>query len=630
METAQLAYFMLACQFRNHAQAAAYSRVSPSTISENITALERELGLTLFQRGAQGHYPTEAARWLYQSVEPLLQAVEVAGIVAAQPGFSSLRYLDVTSPLQLMVGQLARSTSLALRAVMRSMPGVVGRAHFALSRPPYIHVLDGESHCVDRGNAGVVLNYASNVDDPQGVVILRDEWVSLSSMPARKPTSDDPVTFDELRDAPLYLPPLGEAQLAQIRQYCALHQLPMPRVIEEDVGTFARLAQEQHPFHMLAPRSLVAASVARSSLLVQSLPIALSAVIVAQFAKQDRIAACFVAHLRRIMDDENPVVAYQPAISHKQLRYFLAVSEQLTMTAAAKQLHVAQPALSSQISKLEATLGVPLFQRSRKGLIALPSAHRLGELIRPAMTACESIIAGAAYYAAMRKERLTFGVIPCADHAAPLALALARTIAQWSSLYPNVRLQIVEGEAETLRRWVDSGEVGIALVDTSLAHGRHLNLAIADTLGVISNARRPLLTAGNIDLREALTLPLALPGPLVGLRQTIDKAALAMAQQVSPAIEVNSPALILALVRQMPIASIVPASAVSQAVADGAVQFNPITAPRLTRHLSILCSGNRCLTRIEHQLIDLLRTQLQDGGITGAAQRDDAIAARMI
>src|ERR1700741_485752 len=92
METAQLSYFILACQFRNHAEAAAYSHVSPSALSENIDALERELKLTLFQRGPQGHYPTEAARWLYQPVEPLLQTVEAAENIFATPGLNSIRH----------------------------------------------------------------------------------------------------------------------------------------------------------------------------------------------------------------------------------------------------------------------------------------------------------------------------------------------------------------------------------------------------------------------------------------------------------------------------------------------------------------------------------------------------------
>ena len=49
-----------------------------------------------------------------------------------------------------------------------------------------------------------------------------------------------------------------------------------------------------------------------------------------------------------------------------QLRYFIAAAEDLSISAAAKRLHVTQPALSRQIAVLEAELGVPLFDRIRK------------------------------------------------------------------------------------------------------------------------------------------------------------------------------------------------------------------------------------------------------------------------
>ena len=60
-------------------------------------------------------------------------------------------------------------------------------------------------------------------------------------------------------------------------------------------------------------------------------------------------------------------------MNFRQLEYFLAVADAGQITAAAQQLHMAQPPLSYQLKQLEAELGVTLLHRTSSGTSLTPA-----------------------------------------------------------------------------------------------------------------------------------------------------------------------------------------------------------------------------------------------------------------
>jgi len=62
-------------------------------------------------------------------------------------------------------------------------------------------------------------------------------------------------------------------------------------------------------------------------------------------------------------------------MNQRRLRHFTVVAETLNFSRAAERLHIAQPALSTSIQKLEAELGVRLFDRGTSG-VQLTTAGR--------------------------------------------------------------------------------------------------------------------------------------------------------------------------------------------------------------------------------------------------------------
>jgi DNA-binding transcriptional LysR family regulator len=94
----------------------------------------------------------------------------------------------------------------------------------------------------------------------------------------------------------------------------------------------------------------------------------------------------------------------------RDLRYFVAVAEELSFTAAAARLFVSQPALSKQVRRLEHTLRVPLFDRARRSVRLTPAGQALLPRARRLLAAWEDTARHVARADAAARRVLRVGV----------------------------------------------------------------------------------------------------------------------------------------------------------------------------------------------------------------------------
>ena len=123
-----------------------------------------------------------------------------------------------------------------------------------------------------------------------------------------------------------------------------------------------------------------------------------------------------------------------------QLRDVLAVAERGSLRAAARQLGVAQPALTRSIQELERELGVPLFERQPKGVIVTS----MGKLFIRRANAVWNELRRAQEEIDQIKGRLHGQVSVCLSTVAHIAL-LPYALASFRARYPEVHLDIMEG-----------------------------------------------------------------------------------------------------------------------------------------------------------------------------------------
>lgn len=187
------------------------------------------------------------------------------------------------------------------------------------------------------------------------------------------------------------------------------------------------------------------------------------------------------------------------------LQYFLAVTREGNISAAAQSLNLSQPSLSRQLRDLEEELGVTLFIRGKRrielteeGLILRKRASemmQLVELTESEISEVKNNIAGSLNIGAGESYSMH---------------RITRVFYRLKTEYPNIRLNIFSGDTEDLKDKLDRGLLDFALIFTDFdrQNYHHLTLDDKEIFGVIMRRDSELAEKESVTVKDLYGKPL--------------------------------------------------------------------------------------------------------------------------
>ncbi|GAA3405028.1 LysR family transcriptional regulator [Paenibacillus hodogayensis] len=203
----------------------------------------------------------------------------------------------------------------------------------------------------------------------------------------------------------------------------------------------------------------------------------------------------------------------------RQLQYAIQIAADKNFSRAAEKLHIAQPSLSQQLSKLEKELGVLLFHRNTNsvelthaGSLFVDKAQKIVDMLGEIRQEMDDI-------SQLRKGRLIIGSMPITGaHMLPLVLPVFR------ERYPEIEILLVEETSANLSQLTIEGRTDLSVLSMPLQEqSLEYELLVEEEILLAVPPLHPAASAageGTVDLARFRDEPFIVLKKGQGLRQT--------------------------------------------------------------------------------------------------------------
>lgn len=282
----------------------------------------------------------------------------------------------------------------------------------------------------------------------------------------------------------------------------------------------------------------------------------------------------------------------------RRLRYFLAIAREGSLSAAARALHIAQPALTHHLHELEAQLGRPIALRSSRGI-------ELTDAGRATLEQAEAVVAAVdAAGFALGKHLLATSVVEVrigmppslAPVIAPLLMAATNRLPQ------GVTLNILDAQTRQSSEMLERDQLDLAIAYTTEEGD---DLIGAEKLFLVVAGSNALAKSDAVSLRQMGELEFVLPPRGRPIRDLAETALAADGIKLNVTVELDSLEGRKHMVGAGKVVTLLPLHSISAEVERGNLAAVPIE-PCLRRLMALHTNRSR-----GHFVYDTIRNELR-------------------
>jgi len=285
----------------------------------------------------------------------------------------------------------------------------------------------------------------------------------------------------------------------------------------------------------------------------------------------------------------------------RQLRYFVAIAEEGSLSAAAQRVNVAQPSLSQHIIGVEKDLGVTLFNRSPRGMTLTQSGEILLAHARDILGAMDTAVEAVKQSGSEPQGDVTFGL------PSSIAMVLSVPLAETVRLeLPKVKFRAIDAMSGFIKTWLEDQSIDVGMLYDlhSVRHMNHIELMTEELHFFSAPDAWPFSSrvGSPVKVSDIPKAELVLPSPHHGLRSMIDRFMKSQGVALNVVTEMDGLGQIKTLVARGSGHTILAPAAAIDFVERGDLIMAPIIEPKLIRPIYLVRNPAKSMSRANQEL----------------------------